>query len=200
MSDSRKLIVVLAMTTMGCAGASRPRAAAEVTPLDAQRFVVAPTELAVVSSRGGAAVVPAEIPLGSASGGSMVVLLRFPTPWGNRVRIARAYLTFEPSPGALPETRPVPVSVSRILEPWATADVSWSRLPKLSPTEVRAVAVTGPPQTLRIDVTSIVERWTRGRADDQGIALTAVPEAPVGAIYSTGISGGPGPKLDVYLR
>jgi hypothetical protein len=130
----------------------------------------------------------------------MVVLLKFPTPWGNRVRIARAFLTLEPSPGALPESHPVPVSVSRILERWSASDVTWARLPKLSTAEARALASTGPPKTLRIDVTAIVERWARGRADDQGIALMAPPEAPVGAIYSSGVSGAAGPRLDVYLR
>jgi hypothetical protein len=37
-------------------------------------------------------------------------------------------------------------------------------------------------------------------ADDQGIALMAPAEAPVGAIYSSGVSGAAGPRLDVYLR
>lgn len=219
MNDLRKLGVLMGAMSVGCMRAPVPcttpsacgagqtcaagrcaRAGAEVAPIDVQRIVVAPTELAVVSSRGGDGALPAEIPFGSAAGGSMVVLLRFPTPWGNRVRITSAFLTFEPSPGALPESQPVPVSVSRVLERWSASDVTWARLPKLSATEARALAITGPPRTLRIDVTSIVQRWSRGRADDQGIALMAPPEAPVGAIYSTGVTGARGPRLDVYLR
>jgi hypothetical protein len=192
--------VLTAMIALGCARRPRSQAATEVAPLDAQRIVVSPTELAVVSPRNGGSALPAEIPLGSTSAGSVMILLRFPTPWGNRVRIARAFLVLEASPGAIPEPHPVSVSVARILERWSASQVSWSRLPKLSPAEARAVAVTAPPGPLRIDVTAIVERWTRERADDQGIALTAPPDAPVGATYSTGISGAPGPRLDVYLR
>jgi hypothetical protein len=219
MNELRKLGALLGAMSFGCSQGPIPctapsacgvgqtctagrcaRAGAEVAPVDAQRIVVAPTEIAVVSSRGGDGTLPAEIPFGSAAGGSMVVLLKFPTPWGNRVRITSAFLTFEPSPGALPESQAVPVSVSRVLEHWSASDVTWARLPKLSATEARALAVTGPPKTLRIDVTSIVQRWSRGRADDQGMALMAPADAPVGAIYSTGVSGAAGPRLDVYLR
>jgi hypothetical protein len=172
----------------------------EITPTDARRVLVAPSEIAVVSSRGGASSLPAEIPLGGATSGSIVVLLRFPTPWGNRVRVASAFLTLEPSPGALPEIDAVPVTVSRVLEPWSASDVSWGRLPRLSAPEARALATARPPKTLRIDVTSIVQRWARERTNDQGIALMSGPETPVGATYATGVSGARGPRLDVYLR
>jgi len=183
-----------------CAAGRCARTGAEIAPTDAARIVVAPTEVAVVSAGGGDGAIPAEIPFGWAAGGRMVVLLKFPAPWGNRARIAGAFLTFEPAPGAPPESQSVTVSVSRVLERWSASDVTWARLPRLSATETRAFAGTGPPRTLRIDVTSIVERWARGRTDDQGIALMAPPEAPVGASYSTGISGGHGPRLDVYIR
>jgi hypothetical protein len=183
-----------------CAAGRCVKAGTEGASIDSQRVVVAPSELAVVSARGGDPTLPAEIPFGNAASGSMVVLLKFPMPWGNRARVASAFLTFEPSPGALPESRPVTVSVARVLEPWSAAAVTWARLPKLSRTEVSALATTGPPKTFRIDVTPIVQRWARGRADDQGIALMAAPDAPVGAIYATGVSGAAGPRLDVYLR
>jgi hypothetical protein len=163
-------------------------------------MLVAPIEMAVVSSKGFDAALPAEIPLGGASSGSIVVLLRFPTPWGNRVRIASAFLMLEPFPGAVPEIGPVTVTVARVLEPWSASDVSWARLPRLSAAESRALASTAPPRTLRIDVTAIVQRWSMGKANDQGIALLSAPDASVGATYATGISGARGPRLDVYLR
>jgi len=173
---------------------------AEAAPADARRILVPPSEIAVVSSRGRDGELPVEIPLGGASAGSIVVLLRFPTPWGNRVRVASAFLTLEPLPGALPETELVPVAVARVLEPWSASDVSWGRLPRLSAPETRALATAQPARTLRIDVTSIVQRWARGRVSDQGIALMASPEAPIGATYASGVSGARGPRLDVYLR
>jgi hypothetical protein len=172
----------------------------ELAPPDAQRIVVPASEIAVVSSRGNDRPLPSEIPLGRAPNGSIVVLLRFPTPWGNRVRIASAFLTLEPLPGSLPESQAVPVSVARVLDPWSSSDVSWARLPRLSAPEVRALASPSPPKTLRIDVTPIVRRWARGRATDQGLALTAAGEAPAGATYATGVFGAAGPRLDVYLR
>jgi hypothetical protein len=172
----------------------------EIAPADARRLSVAPIDMAVVSSRGGDGALPSEIPLGGASGGSLVVLFRFPTPWGNRVRVASAFLTLEPTPGAAPELGPFPVTVARVLEPWSGSEVTWGRLPRLSAPEARAYATAGPPKTLRIDVTSIVQRWARGRANDQGIALISAPESSVGATYATGVSGARGPRLDVYLR
>ena len=172
----------------------------EVASAEAQRLLVAPSEIAVVSARARDGTLPAEIPFGSTSEGSIVLLLRFPTPWGNRARVASAFLTLEPAPGAFPETESVPMEVSRVLEPWTASDVSWARMPRLSAPEARALATARPPKTLRIDVTSIVQRWARGRSQDQGIALVAGPEAPVGVTYVTGVSGARGPRLDVYLR
>jgi hypothetical protein len=172
----------------------------EVTPTDARRLLVAPSEIAVVSSRGAGTELPVEIPLGAAGAGSIVVLLRFPTPWGNRARVASAFLTLEPAPGAFAEADPVAVNVLRILEPWSPSDVSWARLPRMSAPEARALATARPPKTLRIDVTSIVQRWAHERTNDQGIALMSAPEVPVGATYATGVSGARGPRLDVYLR
>jgi hypothetical protein len=217
--EAASLSGILAAATIGCANQPVPcvasaacgrgsvcaagrciKAGSELAPADGQRIVVAPTEMAVVSELGGAAALPGEIPLGRAPAGSFVVLLRFPVPWGNRVRIARAFLTLEPSPGALPQTDPVLVSVARVLGPWSASDVSWGRLPRLSAPEGRAFATTGPPKKLRIDVTGIVQRRARGRADDQGIALSAPSDAPAGATYATGASGAPGPRLDVYVR
>ena len=183
-----------------CLGGRCARLGSELSPPDSRRMLVAPTQVAVVSSRGYDPALPVEIPLGGASAGSIAVLLRFPTPWGNRIRIASAFLTLEPLPGASPEMRPVTVTVARILEPWSASDVSWARLPRLSAPEGRALATTSPPKTLRIDVTTIVQRWALARTNDQGIALIAEPHAFVGATYATGVSGARGPRLDVYLR
>jgi hypothetical protein len=172
----------------------------ELVPLDAQRIVVPAQELAVVARGNGDAALPGEIPLGGTTRASAVVLLRFPTPWGKRVRIARAFLTLEPAPGAIAEPHPVLVSVARVLEPWSAPEASWQRLPRLSGFEANAYTGIGPAKALRIDVTAIVQRWALGRSNDQGLALTASSDAPVGSSYATGVSGGTGPRLDVYLR
>jgi hypothetical protein len=73
-------------------------------------------------------------------------------------------------------------------------------MPRLSPFEGGAYSSIGPAKALRIDVTSIVQKWALDRSADQGLALTATSEAPFGASYATGVSGGIAPRLDVYLR
>lgn len=171
-----------------------------MVPIDAQRIVVAPQEMAVVARGNGDTALPGEIPLGGAARASTVVLLRFPTPWGKRVRVARAFLTLEPAPGAIAETHPVLVSVARVLEPWSPSEASWGRLPRLSAFEGSAYTGIGPAKALRIDITTIVQRWALGRGSDQGLALTASSDAPLGPSYATGVAGGTGPRLDVYLR
>ena len=173
------------------------RAGSELAPLDAQRIVVAAEQIAVVGRSSDGASLPPEIALGRSEGAAPVVLLRFPAPWGKKVRILRAFVTLEPLPGAVPQGAPVLVSVARVLEPWSPSDVSWGRLPRMSPYE--GSALTGI-ETLRIDVTEIVQRWTDGRLPDQGIALTARTETAQGATFASGTVGARGPRLDVYLR
>jgi hypothetical protein len=116
------------------------------------------------------------------------------------VRVARAFVTLEPTPGAIPESQPVLVSIARVLEPWSAKDASWGRLPRTSAVEGAAYSSIGPAKPLRIDVTAIVQRWALGRSADQGLALTASSDAPIGASYATGVAGSTGPRLDVYLR
>jgi hypothetical protein len=217
--SARNLLVFAAAMILGCANRVVPcagpqtcergmtcvtgrciKAGTELVAVDAQRIVVAPQEMVVVARGNGDTALPAEIALGGAARASAVVLLRFPTPWGKRVRIARAFLTLEPAPGAIAETRPVLVSVARVLEPWSASDASWGRLPRMSAFEGNAYTGIGPAKALRIDVTTIVQRWALGRSTDQGLALTASSDAPLGPSYATGVSGGIGPRLDVYLR
>ena len=164
---------------------------------DADRIVVAATDMAVVSARGGDDALPAEIAL--AGGCSPVVLLRFPAPWGNHARIAAAFLTLELADAAVAHARPLTLSVARVLEPWSGGAVTWSRLPRLSPPLLHA-EVEPPPRMVRIDVTEIVRRWGRGRSDDQGIALWASSAGAAGPTYATGALGTAGPRLDVYVR
>ena len=183
-----------------CTAGQCGKPGAEVVSPDAQRIVVAPEEMAVIARGNGETALPAEIPLGGAARPSTVVLLRFPTPWGKRVRVARAFLTLEPARGAVPESQPVLLSVARVLEPWSPKETTWGTLPRLSAFEGAAYSSVGPAKTLRVDVTAIVQRWALGRSTDQGLALTASSEAPLGPSYASGVLAGVGPRLDVYLR
>jgi hypothetical protein len=128
------------------------------------------------------------------------MLMRFPTPWGRTARIGGAFLVLQAVEGAYPETHPVRITVSRVLDPWDPARVTWGRQPRLSPESGAAWAVTGPPRALRIDVTTIVQRWQRPDHEEYGIALLANPDDVASTSYATGTGGGVGPRLDVYLR
>jgi hypothetical protein len=172
----------------------------EPAPPKSQRVVVAASDLAVVSSRGENPSPPDAVAFGAASSGSVVLLLKFPTPWGNQARVLSAFLMLDPMPGAPPDAIPVEVAVARVLEPWSGASVTWGRQPQLSGVETTALARTGPPRPLRIDVTRLVQAWQRTPSRDRGIALLAKPADAVGAQYSTGAAGGMGPRLDVYLQ
>jgi hypothetical protein len=164
---------------------------------DADRIVVAASEVAVVSVGAAKAQLPDEIALGE--GSSPVVLLRFPAPWGNRARIAAAFLTLELQDASRDDGRPITFSVARILEPWSGGDVTWGRLPRLSPPLVTA-NLRASRRDVRIDVTGLVARWARGQPDEQGIALWASGAGGAGPTYATGALGALGPRLDVYVR
>jgi hypothetical protein len=168
-------------------------------PHDSQRMQVAPADLAVVTSSAESGALPAMAGGGGHATGTVVILVRFPTPWGNQ-RIAGAFLLLGPHYGARPEHRAFRLSVARILDRWVGADVTWGRLPRLSPAEIATTVAGAPAEPLRIDVTQIVERWAYGKPDDHGIAIVASAVGPFSPGYATGTSGGIAPRLDVYVR
>jgi hypothetical protein len=166
---------------------------------DSYRIVVAASDLAVVSARSQDETLPTDVALAAPS--APIVLLRFPAPWGNRARIAAAFLTLHPEEAAVGDGgRPWTVSVARVLEPWSGASVSWGRLPRLSAPLVTTEVPLGSSRPLRIDVTSIVQRWSLAEDDEQGIALWASSAGWLGPTYATGALGLAGPRLDVYVR
>lgn len=166
----------------------------------AQRVVLEPTALAVVSSKDASSQDRADIPFGKSALGELVVLLQFPAPFTDTTNILSAYLIMDPAPGAIPGPAPVELRVARILAPWSTQDVDWATLPSLSSVESTFQASIWAGRTLRLDVTEQVRRWREHRRDDHGLAVLAAPQNDVGATYSLGLVGGNGPRLDVYLR
>jgi hypothetical protein len=57
-----------------------------------------------------------------------------------------------------------------------------------------------PALPVRVDVTPLVKTWTRRDAHDHGIALLAEGDDAYGAVVSTGVSHGRGPRLEVYVK
>jgi hypothetical protein len=171
----------------------------EPVPPDSQRIVVAPDDLAVVTSSSQAGALPAMAQSGDRGDGSVVLLVRFPSPWGSR-SVAGAFLLLGLHDGAQPDSRPYRVAVARILDPWVGAHVSWGRQPRLAPAEIATTSTGAAVDPLRIDVTEIVRHWAKARPGDHGLAILVSSSGPFAPGYATGCSGRLAPRLDVYLR
>lgn len=169
------------------------------TEAAARKLELLPDRWTIVTSKGEQPWNGADVPLGRSSLGQVAMLLHFDSPLREQTRIVSAFLVLEPMDGATPGPSPVPVQISRILQPW-DAGATWSRLPELGAPESTVMASTWGRRPLFVDVTRQVMRWRERRGDDQGLALVAAPHDPIGASYSLGVAGGRGPRLHVYLR
>ncbi len=172
-------------------------------PADAVRVVLAPVDLAVVASRGsggGGAELPDVVALGRGSSGTVVMLFRFAATWRDDAEVASAFLVLDALDGARPATSPITFEMARVAEPWQPGVVSWGRQPRLG---VPKTAGTQRPRTavpIRVDVTPLVREWGRRDGDDHGIALLSHGDDAFGALVSTGVSQGHGPRLEVYVK
>ena len=167
---------------------------------DATRLVLVPADLAVISSGGEDDRLAENIALGRASAGSLVVLLRYAPTWQDGAQIEAAFVVLEPLAGAPTPYGPISVETARILEPWAAETASWGRQPRLAVPAAAGRVRPGPAAPLRIDVTSIVRGWSRRAEDDHGIALLSSGDDPYGAVFTTGLTSGKPPALEVYVR
>jgi hypothetical protein len=173
------------------------------SPADSQRLLLPPSELAVLTSKGGSGAgtsLPAVVALGSEAAGAVVVLLRFAPTWRDDADVVSAFVLLEPRPFATPPSGPVPIEVARVLEAWSPETVSWGRQPRMALPVLATTLRPEPPRSLRVDVTSLVKGWRERRDDDHGIAVLAAGDDPFGSSYATGVDGGVGPRLEVYLR
>lgn len=171
------------------------------SPIDARRVLLAPEDIAVLTSRGGdGETLPDSVALGQAAAGDLVLLLRFAATWRDDADVASAFLVLDPVEGAPPAAGTMTLEVARILDPWRSDAATWGRQPRLSIPEVAAVVRRRPAATLRVDVTRLVRDWAKRRRDDHGIAVLAPGSDPVGATYSLGAAFGEGPRLEVYVR
>lgn len=182
--------------------AGRCRAEAAPSPPDAARVVLAPVDLAVVSARGrgGDGVVPDVVALGRAASGTVVMLFRFAATWRDDAEVVSAFLVLDAIDGAPPVTSPITLETARVKEGWQPGVVSWGRQPRLGVPRAAGTMRPRPTVPLRIDVTPLVREWARRDADDHGIALLAHGDDEGGALISTGLSQGSGPRLEVYVK
>jgi len=169
-------------------------------PASAQRLVLEPVAMAVVSSSGTHERNTSIVSFGKASWGDVVLLLRFAAPFGETTQILSAHVVLDRVPRFVPGPQPVRLQVARIVEPWSAAQASWATLPQLRVVNTTFWASTWGERPLRIDVTEQVQRWREHRRDEQGLAIVSSPQNEIGETYSLGLLQGRGPRLDVYLR
>lgn len=144
--------------------------------------------------------VPEAIAIGRAGSGGTVLLLRFTSTWGDDADVTSAFVVLEPVEGAPLSRRAATVEVARILDPWDSATASVGRQPRLSLPEKAAVIRPREDAPARVDVTHLVRAWPKRLADDHGIALLIDGDDALGAAVSMGVTGGVGPRLEVYVR
>ena len=169
-------------------------------PQSAQRVVLEPVAVSLVSSKDDDSRELAEVAFGKDSLGQLVLLMQFPVPFSDTTQILSAFLVMDPAPGAIAGPAPVELRTARVLSPWKQNEVGWASLPRLSSVESTSLASIWGGRVLRVDVTEQVRRWREHRRDDYGLAILAAPQNEAGATYSLGFAGGRGPRLDVYLR
>jgi hypothetical protein len=173
------------------------------SPPDALRVVLAPVDLAVVASGGsggGGADLPAAVALGRGSSGTVVMLFRFAATWRDDAEVVSAFLVLDALEGSPPSSSPITFEMARIAEPWQAPLVSWGRQPRLGVPKTAGTVRARPSVPLRVDVTPLVRDWQKRDAADHGIALLARGSDAYGAVVTTGVSQGGGPRLEVYVK
>jgi hypothetical protein len=167
---------------------------------DAPRLSFQPEDLAWLTREGahGPLVVDDTFVLGKA-GDDSALLLRFAVTLPPGRRLQRAILKLDPMPRCGQTPGRLAVSVAHILAPWRSSELSAATRPPLSlPIHVADTAAT-PPRALMADVTEVVREWQAHRKRYHGLALSASGASESGACYTTGLSHGRGPRLDIYL-
>jgi hypothetical protein len=164
------------------------------------RSVLQPIEIGVVTEAGGTETLPSSVVFGGRSVGSAALYLRFQPPPAGPEELERAFLVLEPMPGAQPSTTDVSVGAWRIAEPWTAEDLTWSDQPSTKHPSSAAIARTGLPQMLRIDVTNLIRHFQSHPRENRGVVLKAGSGAAFGATYCTGLGMGSPPALELYYR
>ena len=175
-------------------------AALAAIPEASERLVETPSGLAVLSQSQSRAGLPEDVTFGDASGRS-ALYLQFPPEWRARGVPLKGFLVLEPRSGEMPDPEPVPVEIWRVRSRWEPENLrAWSDKPELAPPYVSAVVSSSPARTLRVDITELL-RFAANNPDlDQGLALIARAGDGHGATFTTGMSGGAAPRLEVYMR
>ena len=177
-------------------GACRP-GREPIAPEKSRRVVLLARDVAVLSSSERVATDAAVTPFGARGAGEVIVLLSFDGALGRSVDVASAFVVLDPEAASPGPTAPITIDAAEILGPWAEADPSWGRAPRVGPSIGTASIPAARRAPLRVDVTRSV---ARARGTGFGIALRASGDDPIGARLMTGAGGSSGPRLELYLK
>jgi hypothetical protein len=161
-----------------------------------ERVLLNPSGIAVAASSAPDAI-GASVTFGNASSAPVALYLRFEQTW-RAGPVDSAFLILEPSAGTVGGLD-LEVEVGRADRSWTGPGFSWSERPGISPPFSRAVARSSPRMPVRIDVTELLRFFADHPAQDFGLVLRARSAGGAGVTLSTGVGGGPPPRLDVYL-
>lgn len=167
----------------------------------ARRLLFAPLDVAYLS-RGdqGGVTPPALVMLGQGDGA--MALLRFSVPLPLEATVLEAYLVLERPAGVEIDPGPVSVHAACVLDAWDARSTSWARQPGIEDIGSPVTQVwpaSGP--LVRIDMRTVVQRWRRGAACDQGIAVVATGKSATGMAFALAPWGqGRGPMLELYVK
>ena len=171
----------------------------------ARRLLVAPLDVAFLSpganpSDQGGAAAPALVMLGRGDGA--MALLRFSVPLAPDAKVLEAYLLLERPAEVEIDPGPVSVHAACVLDAWEARSTSWARQPRID--DIGApVTQVGPASgpLVRIDLRPVVQRWRRGTACDNGVAVIATGKSVTGMAFALAPWGqGRGPMLELYVK
>ena len=140
------------------------------------------------------------IVLGGPEHPATIMLLRFAVKLPDQAEIQSALLVLDALPKCGGRPGKISLELAHVLSAWEPQAVSFNRRPELSIPMKAATAHATPPRPLRLDVTQLVAEWRDHRSRYHGLALLATRDSGAGACYSTGLSWGRGPRLEIYLK
>jgi hypothetical protein len=166
----------------------------------APRLTFEPVDLALLTD--GTATPQQELPATIVLGKHdevTTLMMRFAVKLPEDARVQRALLLLEPMPECLRRPGRVDLELAHVLSPWSSSELARGKRPELSLPMTTAGTTATPARPLRIDVTELVRAWEQNRKRYHGLALLARGEGDTGACFTSGISWGRGPHLDIYL-
>jgi hypothetical protein len=162
-----------------------------------ERLRLLPTHTALVSEEHPVAYLPPVAALGAETAGTTRWFLGFPPFPAASDDVESAFLVLAPSVGD--GDHDIQVDVWTIHDAWTPSELRYRRHPPFGRPHAAGIARSRPKVALRIDVTRLVQYQQRVDGP-HGFVITTDPAGGSGATFETGLTGGPPPILDVYVR